>query len=435
MALRCTRTASAAPHSIFCRTRISASATSPGSGRSLAGSTARSRRSSKSTPSTRSISPPGGRRRGLSARRKRRPCPTTSTTPPCRAFPTRCGKSCRAHRPRTIGHAGRLDGITPAALTLLAGAHVRRKPEARSRRGMSAGGEGRRPVRSTDLAADRDRALALTPVSRETAARLDRFVALLIAWQRHTNLIAPSTEPIAVDPAYRRFAAAPRSRAATRAIGSISAPAADFPGWSSPARWRTRPGPRPSVESIGKKAAFLREAVRVTGAPAIVHAVRIEDFVETAPKRRCRDGARSGAAARTSGRWLIPLLKRGALGLFPKGQDVEVELTEAAKYWKIQSSLGQSRTDPKGQIVIVRGHRTGEPRGGKQAANEGKSAAMSDVSEQSPASLDFTAPRASGSAAPSRRGCLPSPTRRAASARPRPPSISAPRSPRSARTC
>ena len=30
-----------------------------------------------------------------------------------------------AHRPRTIGHAGRIDGITPAALTLLV-AHVKR---------------------------------------------------------------------------------------------------------------------------------------------------------------------------------------------------------------------------------------------------------------------------------------------------------------------
>ena len=39
-----------------------------------------------------------------------------------------------AHRPRTIGHAGRLDGITPAALTLLA-AHLRR--------------QGRKPARGT----------------------------------------------------------------------------------------------------------------------------------------------------------------------------------------------------------------------------------------------------------------------------------------------
>jgi len=30
------------------------------------------------------------------------------------------------HRPRTIGHAGRIDGITPAALTLLV-AHLRRQ--------------------------------------------------------------------------------------------------------------------------------------------------------------------------------------------------------------------------------------------------------------------------------------------------------------------
>ena len=46
-----------------------------------------------------------------------------------------------------------------------------------------------------DLAADRARALALTPVSRETSERLDAFVALLLSWQRTTNLIAASTIP------------------------------------------------------------------------------------------------------------------------------------------------------------------------------------------------------------------------------------------------
>ena len=45
----------------------------------------------------------------------------------------------RTHRPRTIGHAARIDGITPAALTLLA-AHLRRqhrKPPSKSASGAA----------------------------------------------------------------------------------------------------------------------------------------------------------------------------------------------------------------------------------------------------------------------------------------------------------
>src|ERR1700678_536765 len=47
------------------------------------------------------------------------------------------------------------------------------------------------PILSSDKAA----ALALTPVSRETEARLDRYVDLLMEWQAKTNLVAPSTLP------------------------------------------------------------------------------------------------------------------------------------------------------------------------------------------------------------------------------------------------
>src|SRR4029077_14065256 len=46
-----------------------------------------------------------------------------------------------------------------------------------------------------DLAADRATALALTPVSRETTDRLDRFVALFLEAQSHTNLVGPATVP------------------------------------------------------------------------------------------------------------------------------------------------------------------------------------------------------------------------------------------------
>ena len=45
------------------------------------------------------------------------------------------------------------------------------------------------------LSSDRTAALALTPVSRETEARLDRYVDLLVEWQAKTNLVAPSTLP------------------------------------------------------------------------------------------------------------------------------------------------------------------------------------------------------------------------------------------------
>src|SRR5258705_6492004 len=49
--------------------------------------------------------------------------------------------------------------------------------------------------RSPILASDKAAALALTPVSPETEARLDRYVDLLVEWQAKTNLVAPSTLP------------------------------------------------------------------------------------------------------------------------------------------------------------------------------------------------------------------------------------------------
>jgi 16S rRNA (guanine527-N7)-methyltransferase len=54
---------------------------------------------------------------------------------------------------------------------------------------------------------------------------------------------------------------------------------------------------------------------------------------------------------------VFPFIRRGALGLFPKGQDVATELTEAAKYWSIQASFVPSVTSPAGSIVMVRGLR------------------------------------------------------------------------------
>jgi len=51
----------------------------------------------------------------------------------------------------------------------------------------------------------------------------------------------------------------------------------------------------------------------------------------------------------------FPLIARGAIALFPKGQDVDAELTEAAKYWSIEASKLPSKTSSEGCIVVIRG--------------------------------------------------------------------------------
>ncbi len=208
---------------------------------------------------------------------------------------------------------------------------------------------------SPELTADRSRALALTPVSRETLDRLDRFVAVLLEWQQRMNLIASSTEPKLwtrhVADSLQLLALAPQAQIWVD-LGS----GAGFPGVVLACALADRPGARVHlVERSTKKAAFLREAVHATGAPAEVHAVRVEDFVENlaAPVDVVTARALAPLAGLLTATY--PLLKIGTLGLFPKGQDVGAELTEAAKCWSIQSSLVPSLTDPKARIVRITG--------------------------------------------------------------------------------
>ena len=208
---------------------------------------------------------------------------------------------------------------------------------------------------ATSLSEDRKRALALTPVSRETAIRLDRLVDLLLDWQQRMNLIASSTIPIVwtrhVADSLQLLALAPTAR-----VWADLGSGAGFPGLVLACALAESEGTRVHlVESNGKKAAFLREAVRATGAPAEVHALRVADFVENSTEPIDVVTARALAPLPELLAMAYPLLKRGTVGLFPKGQDVAVELTAAAKCWKIQSSLTQSLTDARGQIVVVRG--------------------------------------------------------------------------------
>jgi 16S rRNA (guanine527-N7)-methyltransferase len=205
-----------------------------------------------------------------------------------------------------------------------------------------------------DLSADRSRALALTPVSRETAARLDRFVELLLKWQALTHLIAPSTVPTLwtrhIADSLQLLDLAPEAK-----IWVDLGTGGGFPGLVIACAFCGTQGRLVHlVESNTKKAAFLREAVAATESPAVVHAVRMEKFVESFAGKADIVTARAVSPLSLLLGQCVPLLSQGALGLFPKGQDVEVELTEASKCWKMAADLVPSRTDPKARIVMIR---------------------------------------------------------------------------------
>ena len=209
-------------------------------------------------------------------------------------------------------------------------------------------------ISASDLAADREAALRLTPVSRETTERLDAFVEILLRWSAHTNLIARSTIPTIwtrhIADSLQLLPLAPDARCWID-LGS----GAGFPGVVIACALAGQPGVSVHlVESIGKKAAFLREAVEQLQVPAVVHAVRIEDFGKNLHLKPEVVTARALAPLDDLLKLAHPLLRSGAIGLFPKGQDVEVELTQASKSWNIEASLVPSKTNPAGRIVVVK---------------------------------------------------------------------------------
>lgn len=201
---------------------------------------------------------------------------------------------------------------------------------------------------------DRAHALRLTPVSRETEERLSLLVVELERWQAAKNLvssatlgevwtrhIADSLQIFNLVPAARRWLD----------LGS----GGGFPGLViGICLAETGVGHIDLVESNARKCAFLRHAARITGAPVTVHAARIEDVVAAFVGKIDVVTARALAPLPLLLTWCNELLRTGALGLFPKGQHLEQELTEASKYWKIQASTISSVTDEAARIVMVR---------------------------------------------------------------------------------
>src|SRR4029450_2091634 len=167
-------------------------------------------------------------------------------------------------------------------------------------------------------------------VPRETIHRLERFAELLAYWQKHTNLVAPSTLPTLWS---RHFAdsaqlttLAPNARLWLD-LGS----GAGFPGLVIAILKTGTPDFRMHlVESNRKKCAFLAEVARATKAPVDIHAMRIEDLAQSA--NRLAPDVVSARALAPLPRLLdlaSPFFGTKTRGLFLKGRDAETEIAEA----------------------------------------------------------------------------------------------------------
>jgi 16S rRNA (guanine527-N7)-methyltransferase len=187
-------------------------------------------------------------------------------------------------------------------------------------------------------------------VSRESWQRITAFVGLLLTWQQRINLISPASVPDVwqrhVLDSLQVLALLPDGTKVCADLGSGSGFPALPLAIASGAEFHL-------YESNGKKAAFLREAMRVCGARGTVHLMRLEDVPKTPLPAVDAVTARALAPLQVLLGWAEPFLKAGARGFFHKGQDLDAELTQASKSWRIQSRTHQSLTDSRAVILEV----------------------------------------------------------------------------------
>lgn len=185
----------------------------------------------------------------------------------------------------------------------------------------------------------------ITGVSRETLSRLEAYVELLDLWNRRINLVGRNT----MGDIWRRHILDsaqlyPLLPARTRILVDLGS-GAGLPGLVLAAMGVPEVH---VIESDQRKAAFLREAIRVIGVPAIIHAERIEKmagFVADAVTARAMaelDQLLDLSQKFRSGRTLC---------LFLKGAAVEAELAAASRVWAMKVERLPSRSDPTGCVL------------------------------------------------------------------------------------
>ncbi len=171
------------------------------------------------------------------------------------------------------------------------------------------------------------------------------LAALILAWNRTINLISKNDEQHIAERHTADSLALIPYLPTNFTHGIDLGSGAGFPGLVlAIATGR----PFDLIESNKRKAAFLREAARITEAPVRVHATRIE-AAEISPAPLVT--ARALAPLTTLLAWATPLLAAGGVCLFPKGRTVQQELTDAARQWHMRVEQWPSPLDPAARIL------------------------------------------------------------------------------------
>jgi 16S rRNA (guanine527-N7)-methyltransferase len=185
------------------------------------------------------------------------------------------------------------------------------------------------------------------PVSHETLAKLDRYAELLGEGNAKFNLVSENS----LAHVWQRhfFDSAqilkfiPKSAKTIADLGS---------GAGLPGIVLAIMGVRGVhlIESIGKKADFLRTITGALKLDAVVDHARIEDSQLKADVITARALKPLPELLKLA----KPLMQKDSLCLLLKGQKLDVELTDSAKYWRFESETFSSLSDSSGKILIIR---------------------------------------------------------------------------------
>ncbi len=191
---------------------------------------------------------------------------------------------------------------------------------------------------------------AVTGATPAQIADLEQYRSYLVDWNQRMNLVGPATLEVfwsrhAWDSA-QILPLAPEAKTwADLGTG------AGLPGIVLAILGKGRPGFHVHlVDSLAKRCRFLTEVVTALDLPATVHNSRAEDLslaVDIVTARACAPLSRLFGYAQ-------PYFKRGATGLFLKGQDVASDLEEATRSWDFEADVLPSLSDARGRIVRVR---------------------------------------------------------------------------------